>query len=237
LFCRFVDYYYPMGEAIFRTGLLVEGFLYSPFSAILLAVFPPFELDASLFLWGFLQVLFVSLYVLLFRRLVPAGLPIQLLFVALTITSYPLLFNLLAGQVSFKYYPIIFLAPFAARPDPTFAFSFSLPPPAARSSWWFPLFSWGGGDTLRFYGSLLDAFRDSGWVVENPHSQYFPHVVLRLAGGAGLDIQAQLHLLRWIGFGVAAANMGLVFLAQRARLRYADLWSLQLVFLTRSPSF
>jgi hypothetical protein len=41
LFSDFVIYYYPMGEAIFRMGLPVEGFLYSPFIAILLAVFPP----------------------------------------------------------------------------------------------------------------------------------------------------------------------------------------------------
>ena len=34
-FCDFVDYYYPMGEAIFRTGFPEPGFLYSPFVAIL----------------------------------------------------------------------------------------------------------------------------------------------------------------------------------------------------------
>jgi hypothetical protein len=260
-FCDFVDYYYPMGEAIFRTALPVSGFLYSPFNAILLAVFPPLGLNVSLVLWGILQALSVWLYVLLFRRLVPAGLPIQLLFVALTLTSYPLLLNLMAGQVSgfmtvgvlgmlalygrdqrvaaagslafavsFKYYPIIFLAPFAARRDTRFLLV------AAATSGAFllvvPALLLGGGDTLGFYGALLDAFRDSGWVVENPHSQYFPHVVLRLAGGAGLDIEAGLPLLRSIGFGVAAANMGLVFLVQRARLRHADLWSAQLVFLT-----
>ena len=29
LFCDFTDYYYPMGEAVLRTGLPVEGFLCS----------------------------------------------------------------------------------------------------------------------------------------------------------------------------------------------------------------
>jgi hypothetical protein len=52
LFCDFVIYYYPMGEAIFRTGLPIDGFLYSPFIAILLAIFPPLGLTASLVLWG-----------------------------------------------------------------------------------------------------------------------------------------------------------------------------------------
>ena len=40
LFSDFVIYYYPMGEAIFQTELPVSGYLYSPFIAILLAIFP-----------------------------------------------------------------------------------------------------------------------------------------------------------------------------------------------------
>jgi hypothetical protein len=257
LFCDFTDYYYPMGEAIFRTGFPVPGFLYSPFIAILLAVFPPLGLNASLVLWAFLEVLFVSLYFLLFRRLVPAGLPIQLLFVALTLSSYPLLLNLMGGQVSvfmivgilgmlalyerrrpaaaagllafavsFKFYPIIFLAPFAARRD-TRLLLFAA---AACGAFLFvvPGLLLGGGDTLRFYGALFDAFRESGWVVTNPHSQFFPHVVLRLADATG----AHLPLLRWAAYAVAAANIGLVLLVQRGRLPHGDLWSMQLVFLT-----
>lgn len=62
------------------------------------AVFPPLGLNASLVLWGILQDLFVSLYLLLFRRLVPAGLPIQLLFFALTLSSFLLLLNLIGGR-------------------------------------------------------------------------------------------------------------------------------------------
>jgi hypothetical protein len=88
------------------------------------------------------------------------------------------------------------------------------------------------GDTLRFYGALLDAFRDSNWVTDNPHSQYFPHLVIRLADATGLDAHAYFPLLYWIALGVAAANMGLVFLVQLARPRNAELWSFQLIFLT-----
>jgi len=66
-FCDFATFYYPMGEAIFHTGLPLKGFVYSPFIAILLAVFPPLGLDASLVLWGILQAIFVILYLLLFR--------------------------------------------------------------------------------------------------------------------------------------------------------------------------
>jgi hypothetical protein len=261
LFCDFVIYYYPMGEAIFSTGLPVQGFLYSPFIAILLAVFPPLGLTASLVLWGILQVLFVFLYILLFRRLVPAGLPIQLLFVALVLSSFPLWLNFLGGQVSvfmivallgtlvfnerghraaaaglltfavsFKFYPILFLAPFVAGRG----IRFLLFAAAACGAFLFvvPGLLLGFGDTLGFYGTLVDSFRESDWVVANPHSHYFPHVVLRLADAAGHDVQVHLPLLRWIAYGAAAANMGLIFLVQRARLRRADLWSFQLVFLT-----
>ena len=260
-FCDFLDYYYPMGETIFSTGLPVPGFLYSAFNAILLAVFPPLGQDASLIIWGLLQVLSVSLYVLLFRRLVPAGLSIQLLFVVLTLSSYPALLNLMAGQVSvfmivallgmlvlyergrrataagllafavsFKFYPIIFLAPFGARRD-TRLLLFGV---GACGAFLFviPGVLLGGGDMLQFYGALFDSFRDSGWVVTNPHSQFFPHVFLRLAGAAGHDANAYHWLLRWVAHGVAAANVGLLFLVQRARLRHADLWSFQLLFLT-----
>lgn len=260
-FCDFGDYYYPMGDAIFRTGLPVDGFLYSPFNAILMAAFPPLGLDVSIVLWGILQVLFVALFVLLFSWLVPARLPIQLLFAALALTSYPLLLNLMGGQVSvfmfapllgalvlyrrgrlaaaaalialavsFKFYPIIFLAPFALRRDVRFVL-FTVTA-CGTVLLVIPGLLLGFGDTLRFYGALLDAFRDSGWVVTNPHSQFLPHVVLRLTGEAGYDANTHLPLLRWIAYGIAAANMGLVFLVQRSRLRGADLWSFQIVFLT-----
>lgn len=261
LFCDFASFYYPMGEAVFRTGLPVPGFVYSPFIATLLAVFPPLGLKTSLVLWGSLQVLCVILCLLLFRRLVPAGLPIQLLFVALALSSFPLLHNLLWGQVgivtlalllgllvvsqrngrvvaavllacaaSFKFYPLIFLAPFVARRDTRFLLFAA----AACGVLLFvlPGVLLGGGDTLRFYGALIGSYREFGWVAINYNSQYFPHVVLRLAEALGHDARAYLPLLRWIAYGVAAANMGLVFLVQRARLPHADLWSFELVFLT-----
>lgn len=261
LFSDFIIYYYPMGKAIFRTGLPVSGFLYSPFIALLLAAFPPLGITASLVIWGILQVFFVILYLILFRRLVPAGLYIQLLFAALALSSYPLLLNLLGGQVSvfmivallgmlvlnergyhaasagflafavsFKFYPIIFLAPFTARRDSRFLLFAAAACGALLVV--VPGVLLGFGDTLRFYGALLNSFRDSAWVTANPHSQYFPHLVLRLAQAMGHDVQPHLLLLHCIAYGVAAANMGLIFLVQRSRLRIADLWSFQIVFMT-----
>ena len=116
LFSDFVIYYYPMGEAVFRTGLPVSGFLYSPFIAILLAVFAPLGLNASLVLWGMLQAVFVILYLFLFRRLVPVGLPVQLLFVALVLSSWPVVVNLWWGQPSvFMIVGLLGMLVFSAR--------------------------------------------------------------------------------------------------------------------------
>jgi hypothetical protein len=260
LFSDFVNYYYPMGETIIRTGLPVEGYLYSPFVAILLAVFPPLGPTVSIVLWGGLQVAIFILYVFLFRPLVPAGLPVQLIFVALALSSYPLMLNFIGGSVSvfmmaallvmlvlnerghraaaagffafavsFKFFPIIFLIPFAVGRSTRF-FLFQV---IACVVFLFvvPSVVLGAGDTLRFYSALSDSFRESGWVTANPHSNYFPHLVLRLAGAAGHDVQAHLPLLRWIAYGFAAANMVLVYLIQRAQLRHSDMWSFLLVFL------
>jgi hypothetical protein len=90
----------------------------------------------------------------------------------------------------------------------------------------------GVGDTFDFYSALGDAFRESEWVVANPHSQFFPHLALRLADATGHDAHAYFPLLHWIAYGVAAANLALLFLVQRARLRHANLWSFQILFLT-----
>lgn len=49
-FCDFADYYYLMGETVFRSGLPVTGFMYSPFIAILLAVFSPLGFNTAVVL-------------------------------------------------------------------------------------------------------------------------------------------------------------------------------------------
>jgi hypothetical protein len=264
-FCDFVDYYYPMGEAIFHTKLPVEGFLYSPSVALLLSVFPTLGLNVSLILWGILQVLSLIICLLLFRRLVPAGLPIQLFFVALMLSSFPLLLNYIAGQVSifilaaifgmlffyergnrviaaallafavsFKFFPLIFLVAFAARRDTRFLmFTFIV---CCVFLFILPSVLLGVNDSLRFYGVLFESFRESDWVVTNPHSQFFPHLILRLVNVTGHYIHTYFPLLHWITYIVAAANIGLLFLVQRSRLQYANLWSLQILFLT-TPFF
>ena len=260
-FCDFADYYYPMGETIFQTKLPIEGFVYSPFIAILFAVFPPLGFDASLLLWGILQVIFVVLYLHIFCQLVPARLPIQLLFVALVLSSFPLLHNFKWGQVgvfttvsilgalvfferdrrafaaallafaaSFKFFPLIFVAPFIFRRDLRFLLYAILACGLFLIA--VPCLLLGVDGTLNFYSALLDSYRHFDWVIINYNSQHFPHVLLRWLEATGLATSAALPLLRWTSYGLALLNMGLIFGIQRARLPHADLWSFHLIFLS-----
>jgi hypothetical protein len=260
-FCDFATFYYPMGEAIFQTELPIEGFVYSPFIAILLAVFPPQGLDASLLLWGVLQILFVILYLFAFRRLIPARLPIQLLFVALALSSFPLLHNFKWGQVGiFTTVSILGMLVFLERDRRAFAaallafaasFKFFplifIVPFIFRRDFRFlfyaalvcgtfliaiPCLLLGIDGALNFYSALLDSYRHFDWVITNYNSQHFPHVILRLANATGFAAHAALPLLRWTSYGIALLNLGLIFGIQRARLPHADLWSFHLLFLT-----
>lgn len=260
-FCDFVSFYYPMGEAIFRTGLPVQGFVYSPFIAILFAIFPPFGLNVSLILWGILQTLAILFYLILFRRLVPTGQQIQLLFIFLALSSFPLLHTLTWGQVgvittvsilgalffyergqrvtaaflfafsiSFKFFPIIFLIPFIIRRD----FRFLLIAAIVCGFFLFivPAILLGIDDVAGYYTALLNSYRNFDWVITNYNSQHFPHVMGRLTEAAGFDARAHLSILRWIGYGIAAVNTGLVFLIQCARLPQVNLWGFHILFLS-----
>ena len=261
LFCDFADYYYPMGESILRTGLPIEGFVYSPFIAILLVIFPLLGFKVSLVLWGMLQAISIILYLLLFRQLVPARLPIQLLFAALLLSSFPLLHTLTWGQVSiFTTVAILGALVFYERGQLVIAavllalgLSFKFFPiiflvpfilrrdirflvfaAAACVTFLFvvPCVILGVGNTLDFYSMLLNSYRHFDWVIANHGSQYFPHVALRLMKEMGFNAYVYLPLLRWISSGIFAINMGMIYLVQRARLPHANLWSFHMLFLS-----
>jgi hypothetical protein len=260
-FCDFITFYYPMGKAALNSGTPVEGFMYSPFIALLLALFSPLAINTSILLWGILQAVCVSLYLLLFRWLVPAGLQFQLLFALIALTSFPLWHNLSWGQVgiittvailamlallergrrlsaaalvgfaaSFKFFPLIFLLPFAFHRNFRFLFLAALACIAFFVV--IPGVLIGLGDTLAFYGGLLDSFRDSGWVVSNYNSQHFPHVLLRLSEELGFASRPYLPIFSIFSFSLAALSLVLVYLVQRAHLPHADLWSVHLLFLS-----
>jgi uncharacterized membrane protein len=260
-FCDFTTFYYPMGKAVLRSSVPLEGFMYSPFIALLLALFSPLAINASVLLWGILQAGCVVLYLLLFRWLVPAGLRFQLLFVLIALTSFPLWHNLSWGQVgiittvailgmlallergrrlsavallgfavSFKFFPLIFLAPFACRRD----FRFLMLAALACLAFFIivPGILMGPADMLTFYRSLLESLRASGWVVSNYNSQHFPHVLLRLSEELGFAARPYLPLYNIFSFSLAALSLVFVYLVQRARLPQADLWSVHLLFLS-----
>ena len=260
-FCDFATFYYPMGEAIFQTKVPIEGFVYSPFIAILLAAFPPLGLDVSLLLWGILQVTFIILYLFTFRCLVPASLPVQLLFVALAFSSFPILHNFKWGQVGifmtvsilgalvllerdrrfvaavflafaagFKFFPLIFILPFIFRRDIRFVLYVVIASGVFLIA--VPCLLLGIDGTLNFYSALLDSYRHFDWVITNYNSQHFPHVLTRLTDAAGFNVGAQLPLLYWTSFAIAAVNLGFVFLVQNVRLPHASLWSVHLIFLS-----
>ena len=260
-FCDFATFYYQMGDAIFHTRLPLGGFVYSPFIAILMAVFPPFGFNTSLVLWGILQASVVILYLLLFRRLVPARLPVQLLFVALALLSFPLLHNLTWGQVGIITTVLILGALFfyergkriTAAILLTFGLSFKFFPlifftpfiirrdirflligTATCITFLFvvPAILLGVDDTLRFYSALFETYRGFDWVISNYNSQHFPHVVLRLGKTMGYSSPAVLPLLRGVSYIIAAFNIGLIYLIQCAQLQRADLWSIHFIFLT-----
>ncbi|TFH33926.1 MAG: DUF2029 domain-containing protein [Anaerolineales bacterium] len=262
-FCDFRYFYYPMGGAIFSTDLPVKGFVYSPFIAILMSVFPLLGLEASIVLWGVLQALSIIFYLLLFYRLVPAKLPIQLLFAALALSSFPMLHILTWGQVglfttiailgalvfyergqlaiaagllafaiSFKFFPLVFLVPFAVRRDIRFLLMVAVA--CGLCLFVVPGIVLGVDGMQHYYSALLDSYKQFDWVITNYNSQFFPHVILRIAEAMRYDIKAYLPVLRWISYGIAAFNIGIVFVVRRTRLNHANLWSFHILFLSIS---
>ncbi len=260
-FCDFTTFYYPMGTTVLLSGTLLKGFMYSPFIAILLAIFTPLAINTSILLWGILQACCIVLYLLLFRWHVPADLRFQLLFVLIALTSFPLWHNLSWGQVGvittvsilgmlallernrrlsaaallsfaagFKFFPLIFLAPFAFRRNYRFLLLTALVCVVCFVV--VPGLMLGPTHTLSFYQSLLASFRLSEWVVSNYNSQYFPHVLLRLSELLGFSARPYLPLLSVFSFSIAALNLLLVYHIQRVRLPLADLWSVHLLFLS-----
>jgi hypothetical protein len=231
-FCDFATYYYPMGDSIFQTREPVEGFVYSPFIALVFALFTPLGLGSSLLLWGILQGVFILLYLNLFRRLVPTGQRIQLLFVSLALSTFPLLHNLAWGQVGVITTVSILGALFFCERDQralaavllAFGISFKffpiifLLPFVLRRDFRFLLYFFaacgmflfvipasllGMDGVTRFYAALFDSYRHFDWVLSSYNSQHFPHVMLRLVKAAGLDHEL-LRLAGAAGYNVSA---------------------------------
>ena len=76
-FADFQRYYCPMGQAVLSGAGPVEGFVYSPPVALILAPFALLGCELAVIAWGMLFVAGIIAYIWLFRRLVPAGMPLQ----------------------------------------------------------------------------------------------------------------------------------------------------------------
>jgi hypothetical protein len=260
-FCDFATFYYPMGEAILQTHEPLTGFVYSPFIAILFAIFTSFGLDTGLIIWGILQGICILLYLGLFRRLIPTGERIHLLFIFLALSSFPLLHNLVWGQVGIITTVSILGALFFYEREQralaaillAFGISFKffpiifLLPFVIHRDVRFLLYSFiacavflfvipasllGMDGTSSYYSALLDSYRHFDWVLSNYNSQYFPHVLLRLMEATRFDAHVALPLLRWTSYGIAMLNLGLVFIIQSTRMPHVNLWSFHILFLT-----
>jgi len=221
-FPDFQRYYYPMGEAILRGVGPLDGFVYSPFAALLMAPFALLPQSAAVIVcWGILQVAAIIAYLWLFRRLVPAPLRLQWLFVVLALSSFPLLHTFKFGQMTVFATVALLLALLYAgkgnRPAAAgllaLAVSFKwhpaafVTPFAARRDLRFLLWAAVAGLTLllaipalvlglprvvQFYGALRAAYADFDWVLTSYNTQYFPNVIIRLCEAAGLRIHPVL---------------------------------------------
>lgn len=260
-FCDFSEFYYRMGQAVFTTDVPITGFVYSPFIAILVSVFPLLGLNISLVVWGVLQILAIFFYLFLFHRLVPAKLPIQLLFITLTLSSFPLLHILSWGQVglftivailaALYYYErgqlviaaclIAFAISFKFFPFVFLIlfvirrdFRFTLMSLAACGLFLFiiPGIVFGIEGMLHFYSVLFGSYQHFDWVITNYNSQYFPNLMLRMVDAIHYDAHAYLPVLRCIAYMIAFVNLTLVYRIWRAQVRLADLWGFHIIFLS-----
>lgn len=118
--CDFVRHYDPMGRAVFEHHGPVPGFIYPPGFAVALGVLGALSPVASWLLW--LAVQFAAIVALAWCgwALLDRGRrPVFLLYVALLLTSYPVLHNLKWGQVSAPITAMLLIAlVLARRPSP-----------------------------------------------------------------------------------------------------------------------
>lgn len=215
-FCDFYAHYYPMAQQIFWRNTPTPGFFYSPFFAIVLAVFKPLDLDHALVVWGVVQVVLVAGLALAPRLFGMRSPSWSLLGLGLVLIAFPVLHNFKWGQVSvllilslmacFLLYErgrTSWAAGFLA-----FAISLKFFPAfflvyfLLRRDWRFvldaagmsllfmvviPLVLLGAGDTARYYRVLHETLNLAQNHLFDPNSQYLPNAVRRWWAAAAYD--------------------------------------------------
>ncbi len=217
-FADFQRFYYPMGRAVLAGAPPVDGFVYAPPIALILAPFSLLGPETAVVAWGMLLVAGIVVYIWLFRRLLPAGLPVQWLFVALLLSSFPLLHTIKFGQITlFSTVALLAALAFVQRGQSqagatslVLAACFKwhpavfLAPFAARRDFRFllwtaiaaailllfaPVLLLGFTRTAEFYRALWLSYMNFDWVLSNYNTQYFPNVALRAVDAAGIHLQ------------------------------------------------
>jgi alpha-1,2-mannosyltransferase len=264
LFHDFAWNYYPMGRYVYALGVPVPGYFYPAFFALILSPLGLLTLSQATVVWGVLQVVLGALLCLLCGwKLLDISHRGRVLFVLLFVTSYPLLNNfkwgqtsvlitlcvlgsvwlygggrrtlsavLLAFAVSIKYYGVVFVAFPLMKRDLRFLVTFVVA--VAVFVCVLPSLALGPAVWLEFERAAGSAIADVGWAASGPNSQYWGHVILRLAnsGTPAAGARAELVLLEWLGYLWFAVNLLLVWQVRRREARDALLVSTVLLFLS-----
>jgi len=229
LFTDFTDHYLPMAKQMPGTDRPVMGYFYSPVLALGLIPLGLLGDEWALWVWGALQAASVALLVLAFAAMARLTRPLErTALIVITLWSVPVLHNIAWGQISVLVTALVFLA-FTSRPVGAalalaLAGALKIYPVVLA-----PLFAWRRGRVLwaavfvlglfllllgipmaaMGWDNTLDFYRWLDWIrertvpglVENPKSQYLPHVVARwvdLAKGTQVPVE-------WVWSARAAA--------------------------------
>lgn len=229
LFTDFTDHYIPMAKQMPGADQPVMGYFYSPVLALGLVPLALLGDVWALWAWGVFQAASVALLVVAAAGMTRLTRPFErAVLIAVTLWSVPVLHNISWGQISVLVTALVFLA-FTSRPvgaalAMALAGALKIYPIVLV-----PLFAWrrgrgvwacvfGLGLLLLLFGipavamgwdNTLDFYRSLEWVrertvpqlVENPKSQYLPHVVARwvdLAKGTQVPVE-------WVWSARAAA--------------------------------
>jgi len=232
LFTDFTDHYLPMAKQMPATDRPVAGYFYSPILALGLIPLTLLGDGWALWVWGVFQAASVALLVLAAAGMAKLTRPFErATLIVITLWSVPVLHNISWGQISVLVTALVFLA-FASRPvgaglAMALAGALKIYPVVlvpllvwrrSRLVWaivfalglfllllGIPMLAMGWGNTLDFY-HWLDWVRERTvpGLVENPKSQYLPHVVARWVGLPG-DAQVPV---AWVWSArVAAATL------------------------------
>ena len=220
LFTDFTDHYLPMAEQMPATDRPARGYFYSPVLALGLVPLTLLGDAWALWAWGAFQAASVALLLVAFAGMAKLTRPFErAVLIVVTLWSVPVLHNISWGQISVLVTALVFLG-FTSRPvgaalAMALAGALKIYPIVLA-----PLFAWRRGRVVwasvfvlglfllllgipvvaMGWDNTLDFYRSLEWVrertvpqlVDNPKSQYLPHVVARwvdLAKGTQVPVE------------------------------------------------